>query len=98
MCLSYGTESNVNLLSSCGDSKATGPQSVRLPTPGLRSADYRNTITAITTCSPSLQAGSGSVCELQPSERAPPLYKEDKEKKENKQKGGEKGEEKNKRD
>lgn len=40
------------------------------------------------TCSPSPQAGSGSACELQPSEREPPLQREDKEK-DSKQEGSE---------
>lgn len=51
----------------------------------ISSADFSNT-TTITTCSPSPQAGSGSVCALQPSERVPPLQREDKEKRDNKQK------------
>lgn len=71
------------------------PQSVWLPTRDSRRAHFSTTTTTITTCSPSLQAGSGSVCVLQPSERAPPLQREDKEKKDNKQKeGGEEGERK----
>lgn len=66
------------------DSKPTGPQSVWFLT---QSTDFSNT-TSIATRSPSLQAGSGSACELQPSEKAPPLQREDKERQSNEQQRG----------
>lgn len=52
--------------------------------PTLR-ANFSST-SSMATCSPSPQAGSGSACGLQPSEKEPPLQGEDKEK-ECKQKG-----------
>lgn len=54
--------------------------------PRLR-ANFSNT-SSMATCSPSPQAGSGSACGPLPSEKEPPLQREDKEK-EGKQKRGE---------
>lgn len=50
-------------------------------------AHFSNT-SSTATCSPSPQAGSGSACELQPSEKEPPLQREDRER-DSKQEGGE---------
>lgn len=54
--------------------------------PRLR-ANFSNT-SSIATCSPSPRAGSGSACGLQPSEKEPPLQREDKEKACKQKRGG----------
>lgn len=50
-------------------------------------ANFSNT-SSIATCSPSPQAGSGSACGLQPSEKEPPLQREDKGKECKQKRGG----------
>lgn len=80
-------ELSLNIKTYTETPKPTVPQPVDGETSALRSADFSN-ISSTTTRSPSPRAGSGSVCALQPSERGPPLQREDKRGRDNKQKEG----------